>query len=170
MGGSIRVRREGEGGRRGGVVQRRAEGLDVRVGSPSSRVAPSILCFVHVAMSWPPLPLLYSLVLPTYSPVTDGAVLLRGFGRAIYPSINCRLEVGIGECRTFSVEGGRTSSVCNARGDEGQEDGKVRVLHDCYNRGGGVVMSYLRNWAMHGGMNHLFDAQDSTKTLLSAYN
>ena len=117
----------GERGR-GGIVERRAEGLDVRLGSPSSCDAPSVLsCFVHVPISWPPLPPLYSLVLPTYSPDTDVAVGGCRGGRVGHPGINSRLEVGIGDV---------SQSICHARGDEGQEDGKVRVFHACYDRGG----------------------------------
>ena len=88
-------------------------------------------------MSWPPLPPLYSLVLPTYSPETDVAEPVSRGGFVRHPEINCFLEVGIGEALTISVDrvGGRTS-VCNARGEE-QEEEEDKLLHDCCDWGGG---------------------------------
>ena len=79
-----------------------------------------------------PLPHICSLVLPTYSPVLDVAVVDCRLGRVGNPEINCRLEVEVGEGLTISVDrvGGRTSGVCHARGEEGREDRKVCILHD----------------------------------------
>ena len=85
-----------------------------------------------------PLPHICSLVLPTYSPVLDVAVVGCRLVRVGNPEINCCLDVGIGQGHTISVDrvGGRTSTG-RARGEEDQEDRKVRILHDCCDWGWG---------------------------------
>ena len=103
--------------------------------SYTSDDAPSVPSyFVHMPILWPPLLPLYSLVLPTYSPVLDVAVGGFRVGRVVKPEINCVIEVGIVDGHTISVGrvGGRTSGVCRARGEEGQEDRNFLILHDCW--------------------------------------
>ena len=130
----------GSGERR--IAERRVKGLGVRVFVYVPRcsvVVPSPInppaCPFH-----DPLPHICSLVLPTYSPVLDVAIVGFHQDRVGNPEINCRLEVEVGEGLTISVDrvGGRTSGVCHARGEEGREDRKVRILHDCCVIGDGV--------------------------------